>query len=130
MLLDAIATIILVGMMLIPIVNVGVGAIAGAALGGVPGAIIGITTAFSLSILEKLIADQLGWWEEPGPQSVGGTFEDAAVTTGGRQARRGRTETPRTQPPSHRARRYRARDAGERTGPAAPARNRRSSVSR
>lgn len=129
MLLDAIATIILVGMMLIPIVNVGVGAIVGAALGGVPGAIIGITTAFSLSILEKLITDQLGWWEEPGPQSAGGTFEDAAVSTVGRQARRG-TETPRTQPPAHRARAYRARDAGERTGPAAAARNRRRSASR
>jgi branched-subunit amino acid ABC-type transport system permease component len=63
MLLDAIATIILGGMMLIPFANVIVGAIIGAGLGGPPGAAVGIALAIAITYAETWIAERLGWRE-------------------------------------------------------------------
>lgn len=61
MLLDAIATIILGGMMLIPLVNVIVGAIIGAGLGGPLGGTIGVLLAIAITYTETRLADRLGW---------------------------------------------------------------------
>ena len=74
MLLNAIASIILAAMMLIPIVNVVVGAYVGVAIGGLLGGVSGILLAVAIAIVERLIADRLGW---PSSQ-VGGTTETAA----------------------------------------------------
>ena len=63
MLLDAIATVILAGMMLIPVVNVFVGVIVGASVGGLPGAMAGFLLAALVIAAEKLIGDRRGWFE-------------------------------------------------------------------
>ena len=63
MLLDAIATVILAGMMLIPLVNVFVGVIVGAGLVGTPGAVAGVLLAIVVTAAEKLIGDQRGWFD-------------------------------------------------------------------
>jgi hypothetical protein len=63
MLLDAIATVILAGMMLIPLVNVFVGAIVGAGLVGTPGAAAGVLLALVVTVAEKLIGDWRGWFD-------------------------------------------------------------------
>jgi hypothetical protein len=63
MLFDAIATVILVGMMFIPLVNIVVGLIFGAGLGGVVGAFVGLSLAILIIAAEKLIGDRLGWFE-------------------------------------------------------------------
>jgi hypothetical protein len=63
MLLDAIATIILGGMMLIPLVNVIVGAVIGAGLGGPLGGTLGIGLAIAITYSESWIAERLGWRE-------------------------------------------------------------------
>lgn len=57
MLLNAIAIIILAGMMLVPLVNILVGAIAGAGLAGPPGAVAGVALAIAITGAEKLIGD-------------------------------------------------------------------------
>ena len=58
MLLDTIATVILIGMMLIPFVNVVVGIVVGAGLAGVPGALLGLATAIAVIGIEKFVADR------------------------------------------------------------------------
>ncbi len=63
MLLDAIATVILAGMMLIPIANLFVGAVVGASLGGLPGGIAGFVVAVAVTAVEKLLGDRRGWFE-------------------------------------------------------------------
>jgi hypothetical protein len=63
MLLDAIATVILAGMMLIPLVNIFVGAIVGAGLVGTPGAVAGVLLAMAVTVAEKLIGDRRGWFD-------------------------------------------------------------------
>jgi hypothetical protein len=63
MLFDAIATVILAGMMFIPLVNIVVGLIFGAGLGGVVGAVVGLSLAVLIMAGEKLIGDRLGWFE-------------------------------------------------------------------
>jgi hypothetical protein len=60
MLLDAIATVILAGMMLVPFLNVFVGAIVGAGLVGTPGAAAGVLLALAVTAAEKLIGDWRG----------------------------------------------------------------------
>jgi hypothetical protein len=62
LLLDAIASIILMGMMLVPIVNLFAGGILGAALGGVPGVVAGLLIAVIVTVAEKMIADRQGWF--------------------------------------------------------------------
>lgn len=62
LLLDAIASIILMGMMLVPIVNLVAGGILGAALGGVPGGVAGLLLAVAVTVAEKMIADRRGWF--------------------------------------------------------------------
>ncbi|HEY7670108.1 MAG TPA: hypothetical protein VH852_05665 [Hyphomicrobium sp.] len=61
MLLDAIAAAILAGLMLIPLVNVVVGGVAGAGLFGPLGCFIGVMLAFVIMGIETWIADRLGW---------------------------------------------------------------------
>jgi hypothetical protein len=63
MLFDAIATVILAGMMFIPLVNIVVGVIFGAGLGGVVGAVVGLSLAVLIMAAEKLIGDRLGWFD-------------------------------------------------------------------
>ena len=62
MLVDAIATLILMGMMFVPLVNVVVGAIVGSGLGGIPGCIAGIVLAIAITLAERLIGDRRGWF--------------------------------------------------------------------
>jgi hypothetical protein len=62
LLLDAIASIILMGMMLVPIVNLFAGVILGAALGGAPGGVAGFLLAVTVTVAEKMIADRQGWF--------------------------------------------------------------------
>jgi hypothetical protein len=71
MLLDAIASIILLGMMMVPIVNIFVGIILGAALCGVPGGILGLLLAVTVIVAEKIVAERRGWFEVIG--EVGNT---------------------------------------------------------
>ena len=54
MLVDAIAIVILTGMMFVPLVNVLVGAIVGSGLGGIPGCIAGIVLAIVITLGEKV----------------------------------------------------------------------------
>ena len=61
MLLDAIATVILAGLMLIPFLNVVVGAVIGAGLAGVPGVFAGVVTGLAIVAIETFVADRLGW---------------------------------------------------------------------
>ena len=63
MLFDAIALIVLCGMMLVPLINIVVGLIAGAWLGGPAGALVGTALAFFIAATEKWIAGQRGWFE-------------------------------------------------------------------
>jgi hypothetical protein len=108
MLLNAIATVILVGMMLIPLVNIAVGAIAGAGIGGLPGGLFGILLGLAISAAEKWVADRLGWWDIPSQIDSGaGAMEDhrsdlatAAAITG--------PPTIRTGPPTGRRKPRRA----------------------
>ena len=62
MLVDAIAIVILTGMMFVPLVNVLVGAIVGSGLGGIPGCIAGIVLAIAITLAEKVIGDRRGWF--------------------------------------------------------------------
>jgi len=124
-LLDAIATFILAGMMLIPLVNIGVGAIVGAVLGGVPGAFMGILAAIAITAVEQFIADRLRMGVAPeqtdrNPETV--TTEPPVITAGRRASRATRqlvrtvrTQPPRTAPPRQRSRAHRLREARERT---------------
>jgi hypothetical protein len=61
MIFDAIAIIVLSGMMLVPLVNLVVGLIVGACLGGPAGVSVGLALAVLISVVEKRIGDQLGW---------------------------------------------------------------------
>ena len=63
MILDAIALIVLSGMMLVPLVNIVVGLIVGAWLGGPAGALVGLALAVLIAAIEKRAGDQLGWFE-------------------------------------------------------------------
>jgi hypothetical protein len=122
MLLDAIATIILGGMMLIPLVNVIVGAIIGAGLGGPLGAAMGIALAIAINYAETWLADRLGWRElrcrshaaerraEDGAAAVAGeTAGNAIAASTMSAATNGRD--PVTGPPTRRQKPRRQRDA-------------------
>jgi hypothetical protein len=63
MLFDAIALIVLCGMMLVPLINIIVGLIVGAWLGGPVGALVGLALAVLISAVEKRLGDGLGWFE-------------------------------------------------------------------
>ena len=58
MIFDAIALIVLSGMMLVPLINIVVGLIAGAWLGGPAGALVGLSLAVLIAAMEKLIGDR------------------------------------------------------------------------
>jgi hypothetical protein len=63
MILDAIALVVLSGMMLVPLVNIVVGLISGAWLGGPAGAVVGLALAVLIAAIEKWVAGHLGWFE-------------------------------------------------------------------
>ncbi len=71
MLLDAIATVILAGMMLVPLVNVIVGGVLGAGLAGPLGGVVGILLAIAVTALETWLADVLGL-RDPRPETTDG----------------------------------------------------------
>jgi len=62
MLLDAIALVILLGMMLVPLVNIIVGVTVGAVLAGPPGALFGALIALAITATQKLVGDRRGWF--------------------------------------------------------------------
>jgi len=61
MLLDAIALLILAGMMFIPLVNVIVGVVVGAGLAGSPGALFGLLSALAISAAQKIFGERRRW---------------------------------------------------------------------
>jgi hypothetical protein len=63
MLLDIIATIILAGMMLVPLVNIFVGTIVGAGLAGLSGGMLGLALAVVVTAAVKLVGVRRGWFE-------------------------------------------------------------------
>ena len=62
MLLDAIALLILAGMMFIPLVNVIVGVVVGAGLAGPPGALCGLMSALAITAAQKMIRQRKAWF--------------------------------------------------------------------
>ena len=62
MLLDAIALLILAGMMFIPLVNVIVGVVVGAGLAGPPGALCGLMSALAITAAQKMIRQHKAWF--------------------------------------------------------------------
>ncbi len=98
MLLDAIATAILAGLMLIPIVNIVVGAVVGAGLVGPLGAIAGVLLAIGIAGLEIWLSDVLGWRDlRSGTATVSETFADEEIPTTEHTIRTG-PPSPRRQP--------------------------------
>jgi hypothetical protein len=63
MLLDTVATVILAGMMLIPLVNIFVGIIVGAWFAGLPGGLLGLALAIAVTAAEKLVGERRGWFD-------------------------------------------------------------------
>ena len=87
MIFDAIAIIVLCGMMLVPLVNIVVGLIVGAWLGGPAGALVGLALAVLIVALETRIGDRLGWFEpdtttaEAAPQTLASRSSDLRPNT-------------------------------------------------
>jgi hypothetical protein len=100
MLLDAIATVILAGLMLIPLANVVVGGVVGAGLAGPLGGIVGILLAIAIAALEARLADRLGWRDlrHRSPNASDPVANEMAPTT----ARSIRTGVPLRRRQSHR----------------------------
>ena len=61
MLVDAIASLILAGMMLIPLINLFVGIIAGAAVAGPAGMVVGIVLALCITAVEYHYCCRIEW---------------------------------------------------------------------
>jgi hypothetical protein len=108
MLLDAIATVILTGLMLIPLVNLIVGGVVGAGLFGPLGCAIGILLAIGIAMLETWLADRMGWRDLrcPPAEAVGDLVETTGRTirTGPPSPRRQPNRMPMTKPVRPRAR--------------------------
>lgn len=110
MLLDAIATVILAGLMLIPLVNVIVGGVLGAGLAGPLGGVLGILLAVAITALETWLADCIGLRDlRPNPAEASESAADEAILitertikTGPpsrrRQSQSGRTANPLRHP--------------------------------
>jgi hypothetical protein len=104
MLLDAIATVILAGLMLIPLVNVIVGGVLGAGLAGPLGGVVGILLAIAITALETWLADWLGLRDlHPEPFEAAEPAADEAITertikTGPPVRRRQSHRAPETKP--------------------------------
>ena len=92
---DAIALVILSGMMLIPFINILVGVIVGAGLGGVFGAVGGLSLAILVIAAEKLIGARLGLFD-PRPELAATALPQASAHGRARLTRR-RTLVLRTQ---------------------------------
>jgi hypothetical protein len=60
---DTIATVILAGMMFIPLVNVFVGIIVGAGLAGLSGGMLGLALAIAVTAAVKLVGGRRGWFD-------------------------------------------------------------------
>ena len=80
MILDAIAVVVLCGMMAIPLINIVVGLIAGACLGGPAGALVGVALAVLIIVIEKRIAGQLGRLEPNATTAEAARPASATVT--------------------------------------------------
>ncbi len=92
---DAIALVILAGMMLIPFVNIVVGVIVGAGVGGMFGAVAGLSLAVLVMAAEKLIGHRLGLFD-PRPERAATALPQANAHGRARLTRR-RTLVLRTQ---------------------------------
>ena len=64
MIFDAIALIVLSGMMLVPLINIVVGLIVGARLAGPAGALVGLALALLIAAMEKWAGDRLEWFKK------------------------------------------------------------------
>jgi len=64
MIFDAIALIVLSGMMLVPLINIVVGLIVGAWLAGPAGALVGLALAILIAAIEKWAGDRLEWFKK------------------------------------------------------------------
>ncbi len=62
MLLNAMAATILGAMMLVPLINIVVGAVVGTCLGGPLAGAAGILVALLITLAEKLIGNRRGWF--------------------------------------------------------------------
>lgn len=78
MLVDAIAGVILAGMMLIPLINLIVGTIVGASLGGAPGIVVGVLLALGITAAQSWYWRRLEW---PGATSADADDEPAIEVT-------------------------------------------------
>jgi hypothetical protein len=102
MVLDAIATVILAGLMLVPFLNVVVGGVGGAGLLGPLGAVAGVVLAVGITWVEVWLADALGWRDlSVAPAAAPETLNDAPVTE----------RTIRTGPPTPRRQSQRPHEA-------------------
>jgi hypothetical protein len=101
LLLDAIAIIILGGMMLIPVVNVFVGIIVGAGLAGLPGGLLGLALAIAVTAAEKLLGERRGWFEvvHENHSAVASVQRPARARWTKRRMMHGRAFAPPTRPP-------------------------------
>jgi hypothetical protein len=54
--IDSIATILLIGMMLVPLVNIVTGAIVGVAVGGPAGGLVGVALSIAITLIENEFA--------------------------------------------------------------------------
>jgi hypothetical protein len=79
MLLDLIATAILAGLMLVPLVNAVTAAVIGGTLFGPLGAAGGVAVAISVTALEIWIADLFGWRDLRAPESEAVAIAEAAA---------------------------------------------------
>ena len=82
MFFDAIALIVLSGMMLVPLINIVVGLIVGAWLAGPAGVPVGLALAVLISVIEKWLGDRLGWFE----RDMASTAEAAPLTVASRSS--------------------------------------------
>jgi len=84
---DAIALVILAGMMLIPFVNIVVGIIVGAGVGGIFGAVAGLLLSVLVIAAEKLIGHRLGLFDRR-PALAASAFPQANAYRRARLTRR------------------------------------------
>jgi len=77
MLVDAIASVILAGMMLIPLINLIVGTIVGASVAGAPGIVVGVLLALGITVAQGWYWRRLEW---PGAASADADDEPAMET--------------------------------------------------
>lgn len=110
MLVDAIASVILAGMMLIPLINLIVGTIVGASVAGAPGIVVGVLLALGITAAQSWYWRRLEW---PGAASAEADDEPAieAAMSGAALAFDGLIDVPTLRTGPATARRTRGRSA-------------------